>query len=327
MPHHSTSTLTVPGPGRRLGDLVDPDVAAAVEPGCPHVIAHDVWCTSASAVDRGLEALEARLQLQREELRVVPRLVEVAAVHPQVRHLRRLPHVALLALPRTGVLGGVGAEAPALAEPVGGLGVDEVGDPAVHRVVAGGEHDHVGRQLGAVVEHDGVLGQVRHLAVHELHVAVGHQLGGAHVDVVARAAAQVLHEQPRLVGAEVQPEAGLLEPVVEVLVPLLHLVVERDLEGVQDPVGQRREDHVGLLGRDACRHRLLGVERTEPDLHEAVALDDVRRGALHHGHVGVVLPQRPADVEGGVVAADHDRLLAGVRVRSGVPRGVVDVAL
>ena len=38
--------------------------------------------------------------------------------------------------------------------------------------------------------------------------------------------------------------------------------------------------------------------------------------ALHHRHVRVVLPQRAADVERRVVAADHDALLAGVGVRA-----------
>ena len=46
-------------------------------------------------------------ELQREVERVVPGLVQVAAVHPQVGHLGGLPHVALLALPGPRVLGGV----------------------------------------------------------------------------------------------------------------------------------------------------------------------------------------------------------------------------
>src|SRR5690606_28223261 len=61
-------------------------------------------------VDRGREALVTRLELQRQVERVVPRLVQVAAVEPQAVLLRGLPHVALLALPGAGVLGGVGAQ-------------------------------------------------------------------------------------------------------------------------------------------------------------------------------------------------------------------------
>ena len=90
--------------------------------------------------------------------------------------------------------------------------------------------------------------------------------------------------------------------------------------------GQRREDQVGLLGRDARGERPLRVEVTQAVLHQAVALDDVRRAALHHRHVDVVLPQRSTDVEGAVVAADDDRAPAAVGVRTGVARGVVHVA-
>ena len=57
------------------------------------------------AIDRGLDPLHPRLQLQRQIKRVMPRLVQVTAVEPQVFLLRRLPHVALLAFPRAGVLG------------------------------------------------------------------------------------------------------------------------------------------------------------------------------------------------------------------------------
>src|SRR3954453_4367416 len=78
-------------------------------------------------VDGRLEADGARLELQREVERIVARLVQVAAVEPQRLLPGRLPHVALLALPRPGVLLGVRAEAPDLAHAVGHLLGDEVG--------------------------------------------------------------------------------------------------------------------------------------------------------------------------------------------------------
>ena len=89
---------------------------------------------------------------------------------------------------------------------------------------------------------------------------------------------------------------------------------------MQDPVRERGEDQVRLLRRDAGRDRLLGVERAEPDLHQRVRADDVGRGALHHRHVDAVLPQRGADVVGGVVRADHDHALALEPVRARVLR-------
>src|SRR4051812_36980661 len=74
-----------------------------------------------------------RLELQREVQGVVARLVQVAAVEPQRLLLGRLPHVALLALPRPGVLLRVRAEPPALADPVRHLLRDQLAGPAVHR--------------------------------------------------------------------------------------------------------------------------------------------------------------------------------------------------
>ena len=48
-----------------------------------------------SAVDRCRDAFHPDLQLQRPKLRVVPRLVQVAAMEPQGFLLGGLPHVAL----------------------------------------------------------------------------------------------------------------------------------------------------------------------------------------------------------------------------------------
>ena len=106
----------------------------------------------------------------------MPGLVQVAAVEPEGLLLGRLPHVALFALPWPRVFRGVRAEAPYLAHLVGDLLGDEVGGPAVHRPIARRVDDEVGRQFGAVIEHDGVLGQVVDLPLREFHVAVGDQV-------------------------------------------------------------------------------------------------------------------------------------------------------
>ncbi|KAA3452615.1 hypothetical protein C7I87_00070 [Mesorhizobium sp. SARCC-RB16n] len=58
----------------------------------------------AAAVDRCGQAKLPGLQLQRQILRIVARLMEVAAMEPQRLLLGRLPHVALLAFPGTGVV-------------------------------------------------------------------------------------------------------------------------------------------------------------------------------------------------------------------------------
>ena len=61
-----------------------------------------------------------------------------------------------------------------------------------------------------------------------------------------------------IVSAEVEIEAGLLEPVIEFLVPLLCLVGLRFHHRGQHRIGQRGEDQVGLLGFDAGRE-LAGI--------------------------------------------------------------------
>ena len=78
---------------------------------------------------------------------------------------------------------------------------------------------------------------------------------------------------------------------------------------------------------DAALHRLLGIEGPETDIHQRGRAHDMGRGALHHGHVGVVLPQSRGDVVGRVVRADDHRLLAAIGVRPGMFGGMVLVAL
>src|SRR5229473_1148836 len=85
------------------------------------------------AMDRRWNALVARLQLQGKELRIMARLMQIAAVEPQAFLLRRLPHVALFTFPWAGVLCRIRAETPDLADLVGHFLTDEISDPAVHR--------------------------------------------------------------------------------------------------------------------------------------------------------------------------------------------------
>ena len=80
--------------------------------------------------------------------------MQVAAVEPQPILLRGLPHVPLFALPRPGVLGGVRAKTPHLANLVRYLLRDQLGRPPVHGAIAGGQHDQVSFQFGAVGQRD-----------------------------------------------------------------------------------------------------------------------------------------------------------------------------
>ena len=145
-------------------------------------------------------------------------------MEPQALLLRRLPHVAQLALPWPGILGRVGPKSPTLADFVSHLLADQLRRPAIHRSVAGREHHEIGFQFVAVVQPDSGLGVLRHLPGRELDLSIGDQFGGAHVDVVAGSASQILHEQPRVVSPEIQLKSRASESVVEALVTNAHLV-------------------------------------------------------------------------------------------------------
>src|SRR6266702_3293433 len=160
------------------------------------------------AIDRRRDALVACFQLQGKELRVMARLMQIAAVEPQAFLLRRLPHVALFAFPWAGVLGRVRAEPPDLADLVGRVPADEVGHKAVHRAVAGRMDDYIGGQFLAIVDPDAVRRDFLDLTCGQLDLAVDDEVRGADIDVIAGAAPQIFHEQPGIIVAEIEPETG-----------------------------------------------------------------------------------------------------------------------
>src|ERR1700685_1395594 len=103
--------LSAPPPGKpgimRFADLAK---STAGRPPCiPNAAACNLAIPLADVmrllqpVDWRRQALHPRLQLQRQILRIVPGLVEIAAVEPQGFLLGRLPHIAQLALPGAGV--------------------------------------------------------------------------------------------------------------------------------------------------------------------------------------------------------------------------------
>src|SRR5262245_18307385 len=87
------------------------------------------------AVDGGGDARRARRDLQGKLQGKEPRLLQVAAMKPERLLLRRPPHVPELALPRAGILGGIGAKAPAFADLVGDVRADQVRGPFVHGTI------------------------------------------------------------------------------------------------------------------------------------------------------------------------------------------------
>src|SRR5690606_16880715 len=89
--------------------------------------------------------------------RVMPRLMQVTAVKPEVLLLGGLPHVAQLAFVRARILGGAGAQAPATPYLVGHFLGNQLGSPAVHRAIAGGIDNQISWQATAVTQHNGIL--------------------------------------------------------------------------------------------------------------------------------------------------------------------------
>src|SRR6478735_169508 len=261
--------------------------------------------------DRRRQSFHPGLELQGKIVRIVPALVQVAAVDPQVLHVGGLPHVAQFPLPRPRILRRIRSEPPALADGVRHLGRDQISQPAVHRPIPRGVNNDVGIQLRSVGHHDGVAGDLADLAIGQLDPAVDDQLRGADVDVVAGAAPQVLQEQAGAVNAEVQVKAGSRELGVELRVPAGHLRINRNLGFGQNPVRQGGKQQVGFLRGDAVGQRLFGVQPAESQVHEGFAAGNMRRGPLDHGDVRAVFPKVGANIVGRIVGADDHGFLAG----------------
>ena len=145
--------------------------------------------------------------------------------------------------------------------------------------------------LRAVGEADAV-GVSRSIATPALHLdlAGDDQLGGADVDIVARAGAVGLHHQAGVVLAEIEEEARRFEALVELGVMRADLLVERALRRRLQREGRRGGDHVGLVDIDAVRDRRLRID-VEGELHQRLGADHRGRRALHHGDVGAGLPE------------------------------------
>ena len=77
-------------------------------------------------------AFHARLDLERQKLRIMPRLVQVSTMKPKRILLRRLPHILLFTLPRAGVFWSVGPQSPAFPDFVRGVLIYQIGNLTVH---------------------------------------------------------------------------------------------------------------------------------------------------------------------------------------------------
>src|SRR6266852_6661990 len=113
-------------------------------------------------------------------------------MEPKRLLLCRLPHISLLTFPWTRVFGRIRAQSPDLAYLVSDLPGNQVRGPAVHRTVAGGVNDEIGRQLGPVAQDDGMFREFFDIhAALQFDAAIGNQFGSTNIDVVSGPAPQV----------------------------------------------------------------------------------------------------------------------------------------
>src|SRR5437762_2923601 len=107
-------------------------------------------------------------------------------MEPKPLLLRRRPHIALLAFPWGPGLWSYSSLAPDFAYLVGNFPGDQVRGPAVHRTIAGGVNNEIGRQLGAVAQDDGMFREFFDIdAALQLNAAIGYQFRSTDVDVVS----------------------------------------------------------------------------------------------------------------------------------------------
>src|SRR5690349_10735064 len=88
--------------------------------------------TLGKAVHGCIDPFEARLQLQRQIQRIMPRLMQVAAVEPEVFLLGWLPHVPQFALVGARIIRGSGTQAPATTDLVSDFLGNQLRRPTIH---------------------------------------------------------------------------------------------------------------------------------------------------------------------------------------------------
>lgn len=245
-----------------------------------------------------IKTLLKTFDLERQQLRVVPADGQVTAVEPEARVATLLPHDSHLALI---------VEAPDITDLVGNFVTEH--DPGLgsHVLVACGKDDLVGFELAAVGEAEAVgENGVDLLAVLDLDLALGDQLGSADVDVVASAALEVLEEETSAIGAAVDLEAGLVKTIENLLIVLGLLLTDGDLDGLEDGGGQAVNEKVGVVNLGS----VFRVDALESDVSDGLGGDDVSAGSLDNGDVVALLEVVLSNVVSRVARSNNDGLLA-----------------
>ena len=184
------------------------------------------------------------------------------------------------------------------------------GRPAVHRPVAGGVDDQVGRQVRCrpSAPRNPRSDSLDLTPLCSLILPVSDQVRGAHIDVVARPRRRYFMNSPE----PSSPKSSRTPPPRAAHRTPHHApgicVIDRDLELVHDPIRNGGEEQVGHLGRDARRDRLLGVQSAQADLHQRVRPRRCASRSAASSSRPPRLLERATDVVGRVVRADHDAL-------------------
>src|SRR3982074_3393838 len=111
-------------------------------------------------------------------------------MEPKRLLLCRLPHISLLGFPWARVFARIPLQSPDPPYLASHLRGDQGSMRTVHRTVAGGVNDEIGRQLGPVAQDDGMFREVFDIdAALQFDASIGDQFRSTNIDVVSGPAA------------------------------------------------------------------------------------------------------------------------------------------
>ena len=138
---------------------------------------------------------------------------ERTAGEPQAGLRRADPHVAQFLA--------VGIEAPDRPDAAGDVGAEQRTDDVILSLVSGRQHHQVGLQRRAVGQLQSIADELPDvIRLDQPDRSVRDQLGTADIEIIAAAAGAEFQRPAGAVFAELQPEAGLLQPLTTAARPV-----------------------------------------------------------------------------------------------------------
>src|SRR5271157_1824826 len=215
----------------------------------------------------------ARLDLEREEMRVDARVRETAPDDPETPLRRRAEHVGEFA---------VRGDAPDLANLPGDVFAQEVSQVLARRLITGGGDEQIGGSDTPVLQARAASDEAVDVVVlDQADVAVDDQFRAATLEVVSAVTAAELHLMAGFVLTEIELEAAPAQAFEEVLVDLLHPLHRELVAAHEQRIGADRGNEIGVFGRQALVvvDRVDELGRVQTDHRGGAALDDVYGGA------------------------------------------------